>query len=519
MDVVLWSAQSNLEDNMPNWSTSFMRYIGPYKIAHWLRKNDYSCQVIDFITELDETQLYELTSKFITQDTLVLGISTTFMCLSKYLNPTTKRIQRVPDHALRVLFRLKAEFPKLKIVYGGHAAERVDSYDIADATVMSYTTAPEDVFLEYVKFVKYNSDEPYYTLVAPTMTDNPNPKLRKHYFSARNQVYNIEVDDFKFSKDDGILSGEPLPLDISRGCIFKCRFCQYTHLGKKKLDYIRSMKLVEEELLYNYENFQTTKYYILDDTFNDTEIKVKAFLDMTKRLPFKISFVGYTRADLLHRYPNTIHMLKEAGLAGTFFGLESFHPSASKIVGKGWSGKHGKTFVPELYHNIWNNEVSVHTNFIVGLPGETQEDIKETIQWFIDNDMCSINFARLSMYGPTSKMPHSVLSEFDKNAEKYGFTWGNYDVLMESRIWYNDTWNAASATVFTKFANRFTKAHRKVTPWLMLEVEWLGYTREDLLTKKINEFDWDVVQSIRDKKFKEYFNLLEHPKAPPNVQG
>lgn len=508
MDVVIWSAHSSMEGYTIDWSRLFMRYIGPYKIAHWLRKHNHSCQVIDFVTQFNEEQLYQMTTKFITDKTLVLGISTTFMCLTKYTDSKTKRNLRIPEHALNVLVRLKKEFPKLKIIYGGYAAERLDGYGVVDASVTSYTTATEDVFLEYIESLKHGTELPYSNIVIPAMSDSLSPKARIHFFAARNPKYNIEVDDFKFSHDDYILPGEPLPLDISRGCIFKCRFCQYPHLGRKKLDYTRAMELVEAELLYNYEHFQTTSYYILDDTFNDTEIKVKAFLEMTKRLPFTISFVAYTRVDLIHRFPDTAHMLQESGMIGAYFGLESLHPEASKVVGKGWSGKHAKTYVPDLYHNIWNKNVSVHTNFIVGLPGESSSSIRSTIDWFKDNELCSINFSSLSMYGPESKQPHVVLSEFDRNASQYGFTWGDYDPKLKSKIWYNDKWNTHTAANFSYIANSWVHPYRKMSPWIIHELNWLGHSYEELLNKNMVDFDLSLSRTNRQAKIKDYINYL-----------
>lgn len=514
MDVVIWTAHSSMGGYTIDWSRLFMRYIGPYKIAHWLRKHDYSCQVIDFITKFNEDQLYQMTTKFITDKTLVLGISTTFLCLTKYTDSKTNKPLRIPEHALNVLTRIKKEFPNLKIVYGGYAAERLESYGVVDATVTSYTTATEDVFLEYVSALKKGTELPYSNIVIPAMSDNPAAKARIHYFAAKNPKYNIEVDDFKFHETDYILPGEPLPLDISRGCIFKCRFCQYPHLGRGKLDYTRAMELVEEELLHNYNHFKTTDYYILDDTFNDTEIKIKAFLDMTKRLPFKISFVAYIRADLIHRFPDTAYMLQESGMIGAYFGLESLHPGASKIVGKGWSGTDAKTYVPELYHNIWKKQVSVHTNFIVGLPGEDFNSIRSTVDWFKDNDLCSINFSALNMYGPESKQPHVVLSEFDRNADQYGFTWGDYDPKLKSRIWYNDKWDSHTAVKFSHVANTLVHPYRKMSPWVIQELRWLGHTTDEVLQDKIVDFNFSVSKNNRQQKIEDYFRMLMSFKLP-----
>ena len=55
------------------------RYVGPYKQAHWLRKHGYTVQVIDHIGKLDQTLLLEVLAQHLSQDTLLVGIATTFM--------------------------------------------------------------------------------------------------------------------------------------------------------------------------------------------------------------------------------------------------------------------------------------------------------------------------------------------------------------------------------------------------------------------------------------------------------
>jgi hypothetical protein len=70
--------------------------------------------------------------------------------------------------------------------------------------------------------------------------------------------------------------------------------------------------------------------------------------EMAQRLPFKLEWIGYNRLDLIGSKPHTIQLLKDSGLKSSFFGIESFHSQASKIVGKGWNGVRGKEFLIEL---------------------------------------------------------------------------------------------------------------------------------------------------------------------------
>ena len=92
---------------MKQWKDAlFARSIGPYKIAHWLRKHNISCQVIDFVTGMSHEQLYQVLEHFISDTTKVLAISTTFLCNSWYEHSDGTQ-QRIPQHVLECVKILK----------------------------------------------------------------------------------------------------------------------------------------------------------------------------------------------------------------------------------------------------------------------------------------------------------------------------------------------------------------------------------------------------------------------------
>jgi len=292
--------------------------------------------------------------------------------------------------------------------------------------------------------------------------------------------------DFRFLKEDCIRPNESLPLEISRGCIFKCRFCRYPHIGKKKNDYIRCIDQIKAELIYNYETFGTTNYYVLDDTFNETPEKVKAFYDMTQTLSFKINWCAYIRADLVHRFPETAMWLKDSGLIGAFFGIETFHPEASNLIGKAWSGKHGKDFVLELKNNIWGDDVIITLSLILGIPPETWEDILETQQWIVDNKIDSWSWHSLAINGNPSKTDDK--SEFEKDPSKYGFTFPNPDNFND---WHHVMVTKTQVDEWYKRTEESFSKSIRFGAWNVIEI--------------LNYFDKEIVMSIdfREKFSKE----------------
>ena len=483
------------------------RSIGPYKVAHWIRKHGHTCQVIDYVDRMTEDQLVAVIKKFITANTKIIGFSSTFLSNNIY-KWKNKASYRIPEHFILAIKRIRKEYPHIKIANGGYMADRVSGWNVVDVSIMSYTAASEDVFLEYLNHLKSGTPPPLGRIILPGMLKGEKVKSRMLYDTAREPKYNIESDDFQFILQDCILPGEPLPLDISRGCIFACKFCQYPHLGKKKMDYVRGMEYLEQEIRYNYEKFGTTGYYLLDDTFNDTEFKVKAFYDMTQRLPFKITFSSYLRADLLYTFPDSALVLQEAGLTGAYHGIESFHPEASKIIGKAWSGKHGKEFLPKLYHDIWKNQVPMHTNFIVGITGDTPQNIIDTVDWYVGNKMHSIQFSNLGLFGPNSKgSRYTMLSEFDKNADKYGYTFTEESKEGFSR-WKNDNWTATSSTIAANKANASVSKITKMGSWIIQAALWSGVNKQSVMTTAMDDLDWVTISASSDQKMEQYYNML-----------
>jgi radical SAM superfamily enzyme YgiQ (UPF0313 family) len=299
-----------------------------------------------------------------------------------------------------------------------------------------------------------------------------------------------------------------LPIEISRGCIFKCKFCNHLLLGRGKLDYLRSFELVKEEMLSNYENFGTDKYYIICDTFNDTEYKMKAWYDMVTSLPFKIKFTSYIRADLLDRFEDVPHILQETGMFSVFHGIETLGEEASTSIGKGWSGKRARDFIPELYHNIWKDKIHQTLSFIVGLPGDTRESIESTAHWFNENKLYNISWHPLGLSaGDETKTLLRNPSEFEKEKEKYGYF---FPIKSESRNWHNEYWNSKEAIKFHEerlkpLTDPYNSKHGS---WAIMQLLQLGFSEERFLKENTKLWNRDELIAAKDKRLNDYVQLL-----------
>lgn len=444
-DIIFWTGI------WPNWTT---RSIGAYQLAHWLRMHNINCQVIDFCQWLSTEEIIDLTETFMTDKTKYVGISTTFWPLGV-----------IPKNIKGAIEHIKKYNPSIKFIFGGGQTLPPEIGNIADILI---TGEAENKLVSLMKGHNIGSS-----------------------------TFDITKLAHRFSQQDCIIDGEVLPIELGRGCIFQCKFCGHHNLGKAKHTYQRCMHLIEEEIVYNYEQFKTVNYHFLDDTVNEDQDKVLNLSMLPGRTGINISWTGYLRADLLWRYPDTPFQLKESGLTSCFFGIESFHPAASRAIGKGWSGKHAKEYLPKLYNDIWNKEIPIWNNFIVGLPHETKEDLLETLKWCKDNPMGVHRFVNLNLY--TDRQGTDTTSEFGRNYKDYG-----YDIDFQGR-WSSPTMTQRKGDILCLYLNANTDRINKLACWHLFDLINCGVSVEhgkELMLKEKDHFKKNFVDFLTTYKTK-----------------
>lgn len=476
MDVILLTGVSGIV---------FQRSIGSYQLAHYLRDNKFSCQVIDFINDFNEQELLHTVKKFITDDTLCIGISTTFLSNIKIgIDNKSKLPLVLPAHVNSVCRILKEKFSKIKFCLGGARSSHGDQYDWIDSIFHGYA---EDEFLNFCKNLRENKKNSFVKKVNG-----------KEIYEKANVEFHIEHLDHQFKLQDCITKNETLPIEISRGCIFKCKFCAYPLNGKKKIDYIRDPKLIAQEMLNNYEKYQVTNYFFADDTFNDSTYKLEMLHNEISKLPFKINFTTYLRLDLLYSHKDMINLLKDMGMISAFFGIESFCQESLKCIGKNIKVEKVKSFLDELYFDHWKEQINFNLGFIIGLPGEDKKNILDTVSW-LSTRPYSFHFEPLRL---SDAGGGNYQSEFQKNHLKFGY---QFD---QNKNWYNDFISETEAEMLADNINKeYAYNKNKSAAWTFMSL--LNHFDHSYLQEKtIGEIKYKDILSSKKKRLSEYKDLL-----------
>jgi radical SAM superfamily enzyme YgiQ (UPF0313 family) len=216
-----------------------------------------------------------------------------------------------------------------------------------------------------------------------------------------------------FKNSDHIQPNEMLPLEISRGCMFRCSFCSYPENGRKKNEYIRPIEEIRADILDSYYNFGVTSFRLLDDTFNESDSKVDAVCDMFDTLPFDIKLESYIRHDIF----TARQMSRLKGRLINFtLGLETLNDASGKSIGKGY----GRQRSIEKLHEIAESMPGSYVNsgFILGLPSDTRKSLEEEIKIIKTLPLNSVNMYVLNI---RKASPYHYLSDFEKNYDSYGY--------------------------------------------------------------------------------------------------
>jgi hypothetical protein len=402
------------------------RGYGAHRLASHLRANGYTCLVVDFSSVVTYDIYTAILDRAIGPNTLAVGYSTTWMPFkldgeARTRNPgegDDNDAERLHNGSLVSSFAdgdyswidfVKQKNPKTKTILGG---AKIDFY--LDAPVDHIVVGiGETETLDLIdSFAKKNRR------IFSRIVDHD----RKAHASS----WDFRNSTTCYTEHDLIQPNETLNLEVSRGCMFKCAYCSYPLIGQKTKDYLKHPEVLRRELINNYERWGTTKYFIVDDTFNDSTEKMQMFTDISQSLPFELKFWCYLRADLLAAHPEQIQLLKDAGIQETYFGIETFNPKTAKFIGKGMASD---KIVDTMYKckEVWGDRSYIAAGIIIGLPYETQASIQTAVDFFQRED-CPVDLANtfpLSIIGNHDLVKYMYMSEIDRNYSKYGYYFPN----------------------------------------------------------------------------------------------
>jgi radical SAM superfamily enzyme YgiQ (UPF0313 family) len=219
------------------------------------------------------------------------------------------------------------------------------------------------------------------------------------------KIYKRDMDVTKYNVP--FLLHPYIALYSTRGCPAQCTFCLWPQTLSGHAWRKRSTDDVAAEMKWAKENFPHVKeFFFDDDTFNIQKVRTIELCEKLKPLGITWSCTSRVTTDR-----DTLKAMKEAGCRLLIVGFESGDPQILKNIKKGATVERARDFVKDC-HDLG---LIIHADFILGLPGETRESIRNTINFAKQLDCETIQVSVAHAYPGTEFYDYAKRNDFITN--------------------------------------------------------------------------------------------------------
>ena len=185
------------------------------------------------------------------------------------------------------------------------------------------------------------------------------------------KIYKRDLDFKRYNVP--FLKNPFISLYTERGCPALCTFCLWPQTFSGHRWRTRSADDVANEVKWTLENFPgLQEIFFDDDTFN---IRADRVIELCEKLkPLNFTWSCTSRVTVKYE---TLKAMRDAGCRLLIVGYESGDPQILKNIKKGATIERAIQFTKDC-HKLG---LTVHGDFIVGLPGETRESIRRSIEF------------------------------------------------------------------------------------------------------------------------------------------
>lgn len=159
----------------------------------------------------------------------------------------------------------------------------------------------------------------------------------------------------------------------SRGCPYKCSFCFKGIVGRTYRQ--RSPDNIVAELRELIDRYGVRNFYFMDDLFTINVQRLEAILDYFIAQDLGVRWRCLARVDRVN--PDLLKKMYRAGCRQIHFGIESGNPEILKKTAKHINLDQVRQAIE------WTEDAGIMSKgyFILGLPGDTEETINQTIEF------------------------------------------------------------------------------------------------------------------------------------------
>ncbi|MBU0651111.1 B12-binding domain-containing radical SAM protein [bacterium] len=334
--------------------------LGLAYIASVLEKENHNVEILDFDADISTNEEFILKLK---QNFDIIGITST--------SPTFK-------NAEKICMLIKENSSSITLLGGIHATIAPDECLKSNNIDFLIRGEGEKTIAELIKALKNKTDI--------NQVDGISYKKDGKIIHTKNRELISNLDEIpfparhlfkhqKYSYPDS-LKTPVMPILTSRGCPHNCTYCCTKQIFTRKMRF-RSAVNVVNEIEHLIEKYKVKEIHIWDDNFTLNKNRVFEIRDELKRRNINLAFAfpNGLRVDQVDE--NILKALKDMGTYSLAFGVESGDQKILDLVKKGTTLEQ----IEKAYKLAKQIGLETWGFFMIGLPGETEETIKTTINF------------------------------------------------------------------------------------------------------------------------------------------
>jgi len=202
----------------------------------------------------------------------------------------------------------------------------------------------------------------------------------------------------------------------SRGCAGRCTYCCTKLIFGRKMRF-RTIKNVIDEIEGKINNYDIKEIHIMDDCFTINKKRVFEFRDEIKKRGIKSTFVfsNGIRADQVDE--DILRALKDIGVSSVGFGVESGNQMILNNIKKGLN----LDTIRKAFRLSKKYGFTIWGFFMIGLPGENQKTVRNTVEFAKELDPDFAKFLILKPFPGTE-----VFDQLQQEGRIFDFNYDNY---------------------------------------------------------------------------------------------
>jgi radical SAM superfamily enzyme YgiQ (UPF0313 family) len=180
----------------------------------------------------------------------------------------------------------------------------------------------------------------------------------------------------------------------SRGCPFACSFCDRTVTGRRVR--YRDVEDVASEMLFLEKRYSPDDIFYFDDLFTVNKKRVIALCQVLQEKNLRTFWSAQGRVDTVDE--EMLEAMKAAGCTELMFGVESGSNKILQFLVKGFT----REKIIQAFDLCYRVGIKPGAYLIVGVPGETKQDILDTVSLVERIEPSLLNFSFLTPFPNTA---------------------------------------------------------------------------------------------------------------------